>query len=219
VYVFATSASAMTRATDFDQAAEIPSSFLFAEEGTINQDTGWVCTTNAPVTIGTTPIVFAQFSGAGSFVDGNGLVRTGNQIDVVGTLNRITVTSDAVDIASTYAGQASITTLGTIATGVWNGSAIPVAFGGTGATTATAARTALAASGVHRQSFTNANLTSGILTVTHTLGQQFINVQVFDDNNRVIYPDEITLVSSTQFTLDLTSFGTLTGTWNLTAVG
>jgi hypothetical protein len=219
VYIFATSASAMTRATDMDAGAEFPSSFLFVEEGTINQDTGWVCTTNAPVTVGTTPIAFAQFSGAGSFVDGNGLIRTGNQLDVVGTLNRITVGTDAVDIASTYVGQASITTLGTITTGAWNGTAIAVANGGTGAATAAQARTNLAASGVHRQSFTNGSLTAGVLTVTHTLGQQFVNVQVMDDTNKVIYPDEITLSSSTQFTVDLTSFGTLVGSWNLIAVG
>jgi hypothetical protein len=219
VYVFATSGSAMTRATDMDLGAEFPSSFLFVEEGTINQDTGWVCTTNNPVTVGTTAIAFAQFSGAGSFVDGNGLIRTGNQLDVVGTANRITVGTDAVDIAATYIGQTSITTLGTITTGTWNGTAIPVAFGGTGATTAAAARTNLAASGVHRQSFTNANLTAGILTITHALGQQFVNVQVMDNGNRVIYPDEITLSSATQFSVDLTSFGTISGSWNLVAVG
>lgn len=45
-----------------------------------------------------------------------------------GTLNRITVTDltpdHAFDIASTYVGQSSITTLGTITTGIWNGTAI-----------------------------------------------------------------------------------------------
>jgi hypothetical protein len=219
VYVFATSGSAMTRATDMDQGAEFPSSFLFTEEGAINQDTGWVCTTNAPVTVGTTAIVFAQFSGAGSFVDGNGLVRTGNQLDVVGTLNRITVGTDAVDIAATYVGQTSITTLGTIGTGVWTGTAIAVANGGTGATTAAQARTNLAASGVYRQSFTNGSLTAGLLTVTHPLGQQFVNVQAMDEAGKVVYPDEITLISSTQFTADFTSYGTLTGTWTVIAVG
>ena len=45
-------------------------------------------------------------------------------LDVVGTSNRITVNANDVDIASTYVGQTSITTLGTIATGTWNGTAI-----------------------------------------------------------------------------------------------
>jgi len=67
----------------------------------------------------------------------------GGQVDsVVGTADRITVNSTdpvnpVVDIASTYVGQTSITTLGTIATGTWNGTTIAVANGGTGVTTST----------------------------------------------------------------------------------
>lgn len=44
---------------------------------------------------------------------------------VTGTTNRITVTGGTViDISSSYVGQPSITTLGTITAGVWNGTAI-----------------------------------------------------------------------------------------------
>jgi hypothetical protein len=57
----------LTRSTDFDAPAEIPSAFTFVEAGSTNADTGWVCTTNAPVTVGTTNIVFAQFSNAGTY--------------------------------------------------------------------------------------------------------------------------------------------------------
>lgn len=59
---------------------------------------------------------------------------------LTGTLNRITVTNgDGVlgaptfDIAATYVGQTSITTLGTIATGTWQGTIVGLAYGGTGA--------------------------------------------------------------------------------------
>lgn len=45
-----------------------------------------------------------------------------------GTPNRITVTGSTIDIASTYAGQTSITTLGTIGTGTWQGTAIADAY-------------------------------------------------------------------------------------------
>lgn len=66
---------------------------------------------------------------------------------VTGTANRITIggtaTNPTVDIAATYVGQASITTLGTVTTGVWNGTAIPILYGGTGQTTKTAAFDAL----------------------------------------------------------------------------
>lgn len=65
---------------------------------------------------------------------------------VLGTPNRITVTPGpvvTVDIAPTYVGQASITTLGTITTGVWNGTTIDIAHGGTGQITAILAFNAL----------------------------------------------------------------------------
>jgi len=56
---------------------------------------------------------------------------------VTGTANRITSsggTTPQIDIAATYVGQTSITTLGTIATGVWQGTAVGPTFGGTGQT-------------------------------------------------------------------------------------
>ena len=55
---------------------------------------------------------------------------------VSGTSNRITVggtsINPTIDIASNYVGQNTITTLGTISTGTWNGSLIASTFGGTG---------------------------------------------------------------------------------------
>jgi hypothetical protein len=59
---------------------------------------------------------------------------------VSGTLNRITSTggtTPVIDIAATYVGQTSITTLGTITTGTWNGITIGTTFGGTGLTSYT----------------------------------------------------------------------------------
>ena len=77
------SAYVLTRATDFNQASEIPSAFTFVEYGTINGDTGWVCSTNAPVVVGTTDIVFVQFSGAGSYTANTaaGLSLIGSQFN------------------------------------------------------------------------------------------------------------------------------------------
>jgi len=73
-------------------------------------------------------------------------VRTGTSTwatrTVTGTSNRITITNGTgvsgdptIDISSSYVGQATITTLGTISTGTWNGTAIGATFGGTGHTT------------------------------------------------------------------------------------
>ena len=117
--------------------------FTFVEEGTVNADSGFVLTTDGPITLGSTSLVFVQFSGAGQITAGDGLTKSGNTINAVGTADRITVNADSVDIASTYVGQSTITTLGTITTGVWNGTDVAVAGGGTGASDATTARTNL----------------------------------------------------------------------------
>lgn len=66
---------------------------------------------------------------------------------VTGTTNRISIGGTSVDptidISGSYIGQSSITTLGTIGTGTWNGTTIAIANGGTGQTTANAALNAL----------------------------------------------------------------------------
>jgi len=67
-----------------------------------------------------------------SSVAGDGLTFSSGVIDVVGTTNRITVNANDIDIASTYVGQTSITTLGTITAGTWNADVINEVYGGTG---------------------------------------------------------------------------------------
>ena len=66
---------------------------------------------------------------------GNGIDITTGTISALGTTNRIDVSGGTINIASNYVGQSSITTLGTIGTGVWNGSIISVLYGGTGSAT------------------------------------------------------------------------------------
>ena len=72
-------------------------------------------------------------------LDGFGRVVQNKAATITGTANRVTVTNgDAsaglptIDIASTYVGQTSITTLGTVTTGTWNATLISPTFGGTG---------------------------------------------------------------------------------------
>lgn len=60
----------------------------------------------------------------------------GTVTSVTGTSNRITSTegtTPVIDIAATYIGQSSITTLGTVTTGIWNADTISLLKGGTGA--------------------------------------------------------------------------------------
>ena len=124
----------LTRATDFDGSPsnEVDSgAFTFVETGTANADSGWVVTTDGTITVGTTAISWSQFSGAGQITAGDGMTKSGNTLDVVGTANKITVSANAVTISSTYVGQTSLTTLGTIGTGTWQGTAIANAYIGT----------------------------------------------------------------------------------------
>lgn len=124
----------LTRASDANLWTELPGAYTFVEQGTANADNGYLITVDAGGTFGTTNITVTQFSGAGQITAGAGLTKTGNTIDIGGTTNRITVNTDSIDIAATYVGQSSITTLGTITTGTWNATAISAVYGGTGLT-------------------------------------------------------------------------------------
>lgn len=67
--------------------------------------------------------------------------------------------------------------------------------------------------------FTNGDLSSGILTVTHNLGFDYPLLGIYDNNNKIIEPDEITYVNSNSVQIDLSSFGTISGTWRVRVVG
>jgi len=138
IYVFNGASSAMTRALDANTEAKLNGgAFFFVEDGT-DAANGYVLQKpTGSYTLGSTALSFAQFSGAGQIAAGAGLTKSANTLNVVGTSSRITVNADSVDIAATYVGQTSITTLGTISTGNWNGTVIDVAYGGTGTTTLT----------------------------------------------------------------------------------
>jgi len=63
--------------------------------------------------------------------------------------------------------------------------------------------------------FVNADLATGILTVTHNLGVKVVPVIVCNNNFKVIIPDEITYSSTTICLVDLSSYGVLSGTWSI----
>jgi len=180
VYVVSHAGSAsipwvLTRATDFDNSpgTEVgPGIFFFVEQGTTQADNGYVITTDTAIVIGTTAIVFSQFSGAGQIVAGDGLTKSGNTINAVGTANRISISADAIDISTAYVGQATITTLGTIGTGTWQGSVIGATYGGTGVNNGSNTLTLagnVSHAGSFTQTFTATANTSVTLPTTGTL--------------------------------------------------
>lgn len=165
--VYVVASGAWTRSADMSTNTISPNAFTFVETGS-QADTGWVLTADPPITIGSTNLPFVQFSGAGMVVAGAGLTLTGNTLDIVGTTNRILVNADSIDISPSYVGQSSITTLGVVTTGTWQGNAVAVGYGGTGANTAAGARTNLGATG--KYAATLGALTAGSeSTITHNL--------------------------------------------------
>ena len=118
-------------------------------------------------------------------------------LNVIGTADKITVSADALTIASTYVGQTSITTLGTIATGTWEGTTVAVDQGGTGATTLTDGGVLLGSG-------------TGAITATAVLGDGVILIGDASGD-----PATLDVGSSTAITI----LGTVaTGVWNGTAI-
>jgi len=127
IYVVGSSPS---RAVDLAAGADAAGMFTFVEQGSVNADNGFVCTSNkGSAVVGTNNLTFAQFSGAGQITAGDGLDKSGNTLSVDLKANGglvIESTEIAVDL-----GASSIT--GTLAIGD----------GGTGATSASNARSNL----------------------------------------------------------------------------
>jgi len=220
IYVVQASGAAV-RATDFDSNAEVtPGAFTFVEEGTVNADSGWVVSTNGTINVGVTAINWAQFSGAGQITAGAGLTKTGNTIDVVGTTDRITVNADSVDIASTYAGQSTITTVGTIANGEWTATKIGIAYGGTDASTASGARTNLASTStsglttstpvlarISKQGCAASSAGVSTTTVTHNFGTTDVMVQIYEVSTGATVIGDVT--RSNGNTVSVVLYGTI----------
>ena len=122
--------SSPARADDLAAGSDAAGMFTFVEQGTVNADNGFVCTSNKGSAVtGTNNLTFAQFSGAGQITPGDGLDKSGNTLSIDLKANGglvIESTEIAVDLAAS-----SIT--GTLAVGD----------GGTGATSASNARSNL----------------------------------------------------------------------------
>ena len=98
IYTINAAKTILTRAIDFDTIAEVASGdFLFVQEGTLNGSNGYV-QTEVTTIIGTSPIVFEQFSGAGQIVDGDALLKTGNRLDVRVDDSSIQVNADLLRV-------------------------------------------------------------------------------------------------------------------------
>jgi hypothetical protein len=186
-----TSTTVLTRTTDFDNSpsGEIAGAFTFIQGGTINGDTGWVCTTDNPVVMGTTAINFSQFSGAGSYTAGTGLTLTGTVFSITNT---------AVTAAS-YGGGDAVATFTVNAQGQLTA----------------AANTAITANAANLSGSTLASgITTSSLTSVGTLGNLAVTGNITSGN---VYANSGTIGASlltgtltTNAQPNVTSLGTLT---------
>ena len=144
IYTWATGGTVLTRATDFDTAAEMASGdFTFVTNGTLYANTGWVQTD--PVTVvGTSPVTWVQFSGAGAYTAGTGLTLAGTQFSITNTAVTAGAYGSATQVGTftvnaqgqlTLAGNTTVTPAVGSITGLGTGvaTALAVNTGSTGA--------------------------------------------------------------------------------------
>jgi hypothetical protein len=98
IYTIDATLTVLTRATDFDTSAEIQGGdFFFVTLGTLNGSNGYV-QTEISISVGSTALIFEQFSGAGQIEDGDALLKTGNRLDVRVDDSSIEITADTLNI-------------------------------------------------------------------------------------------------------------------------
>ena len=108
--------SSPARASDLAAGVDAAGFFTFVEQGTVNADNGFVCTSNkGSAVVGTNNLTIAQFSGAGQITAGDGLDKSGNTLSVDLKANGglvIESTEIAIDLAaSSITGTLPVTKL------------------------------------------------------------------------------------------------------------
>lgn len=160
--IYVASAGAWTRAADASTGTLTSGAFVYVEEGTANGGNKYVLSTTGTITVGTTSQTWVVYGAGEVITAGDGLDKTGSELSVVGTASRISVSGSGVDIHTSYVGQSSITTLGTVTTGTWQGTTVGVGYGGTGIASYTTGNYIRASGSTTLEQRTPANVLSDI---------------------------------------------------------
>ncbi|ROL55843.1 hypothetical protein D9V84_10545, partial [Bacteroidetes/Chlorobi group bacterium Naka2016] len=201
--IYIVASGAWSRANDADTWAELVSAFVWVESGTQNGDTGWLCTVDPGGTLGTTPVTWVQFSGAGQINAGNGLSKTGNTLDVNVDNSTIEIVSDTLRVKDAGITEAKLANgavnLATKVTGT-----LPIANGGTGGTTAQQARANLGCTGKYATAIGDGTNTSFV--VTHNLGTTDVVVSIYRNSSPydIVFTD-IEITNSNSITVRFAS--------------
>lgn len=149
------------------------------------------------------------------------LVRTAANTYASRTLTASSTAAQQGIIIANGDGVSANPTIGLNVNGLTSGSVVAAttlpAFDGTNNVKVTPAQ--IVTTRIVRATFVNAGLTAGSIAITHNLNVSNALIQVYDENNQLVQPDNITLTSNNVATVDLSSFGTITGTWSYVIFG
>lgn len=173
--IYVVTAGAATRALDFDSPAEVKSGdFIFVSSGTNYGNTGWVQTLST-VTIGSSPISFTQFSGAGTYTAGAGLTLSGTvfSADVTPTSGNASLinTGGAIEVKTDTSRGLSVDT---------NGLGINA---GTGLTFSAGALGFASGYGVRKYAVSIGDASATSYTVTHNLETKDVTINIYDNSS------------------------------------
>jgi len=174
IYVY-TSDTVLTRAADFNTAAEIHGGdFVFVENGTLYNSTGWV-NENEVNTVGTDAVLFLQFSGSGTFTAGAGLTLSGTQfsVDVTPTSGNASLinTGGAVEVKVNTNDGLEVTASGL---GINNGTGLTFSGGALVFDTANGY-------GTRKLAFNLGDGSATSYTVNHALATRDVTVHVYEN--------------------------------------
>lgn len=240
IYIVAAS-GAPTRSTDADSGTELVNAAVFVAEGTTLADTAWVQTANAPITIGSTNIVFVQFGAGTSYTGSTGIALVGNdfRIENSGVLtvahggwNLATLTAHAVYVGNgTSAPNAvSVGATGTVLRGQTGADPIfgavvlttdvtgvlPIANGGTNASSTGAAKTSLGFMTRFAADIGDGSTTA--IAVTHGLSTLDTIAQVVRKSDGVVVECDVANTSTTVTTFTFATAPT-TNQYRVTIIG
>jgi hypothetical protein len=168
IYVVKAS-GAPDRALDANSNADVTSGmFTFVEQGTVNGNSGWVLTTDNPITLDTTALTFAQFSGAGTYTASNGVLLTGTNFTFAPSTTGGLQTDSSGGAIKLATNSGAATDANGFAIGAGNGITV-------GTNTISVDATVVA-----RKYSQTLSTSATSYTVTHNLGTLDVHVQVYE---------------------------------------